>query len=78
MFEPKTKLWRRIFHGQGVKANALFMHRKPAAEAPWTQRVWIYDFRTNIAFTLKQNPSTYDYAASVPWRSDLGYAFCFT
>ena len=54
------------------------MHRKPAAEAPWTQRVWIYDFRTNIAFTLKQNPSTYDYAASVPWRSDLGYAFCFT
>src|SRR3954452_5028510 len=23
---------------------------------PWTQRLWVYDFRTNIRFTLKQNP----------------------
>lgn len=49
-----------IFYAQGVKANVLFFDRKPAAEAPWTQRLWIYDFRTNIHFTLKQNPLTYE------------------
>ena len=28
----------------------------PAAKTPWTKEVWIYDFRTNIHFTLKKNP----------------------
>jgi type I restriction enzyme M protein len=45
-----------IFYAQGVKANVLFFDRKPAAEQPWTQRLWIYDLRTNQHFTLKQNP----------------------
>jgi len=45
-----------IFYAQGVKANVLFFDRKPAAETPWTRELWIYDFRTNKHFTLKQNP----------------------
>jgi len=27
-----------------------------AAERPWTERLWVYDLRTNQHFTLKQNP----------------------
>jgi type I restriction enzyme M protein len=45
-----------IFYAQGVKANVLFFDKKPAAEQPWTERLWIYDLRTNQHFTLKQNP----------------------
>ncbi len=45
-----------IFYAQGVKANVLFFDRKPASENPWTQTLWIYDFRTNQHFTLKTNP----------------------
>jgi type I restriction enzyme M protein len=44
-----------IFYAQGVKANVLFFDRKPAQEAPWTQKLWIYDLRTNMHFTLKEN-----------------------
>ena len=47
-----------IFYAQGVKANVLFFDRKPASETPWTQKLWIYDLRTNMNFTLKQNPLT--------------------
>ncbi|HEY5595429.1 MAG TPA: N-6 DNA methylase, partial [Nitrospiria bacterium] len=42
-----------LFYAQGVKANVLFFDRKPAAETPWTKKLWIYDFRTNMHFTLK-------------------------
>jgi len=45
-----------IFYAQGVKANVLFFDRKPAQESPWTQKLWIYDLRTNMHFTLKENP----------------------
>ncbi|TAK30627.1 MAG: SAM-dependent DNA methyltransferase [Chloroflexota bacterium] len=45
-----------IFYAQGVKANVLFFDRKPASERPWTEKLWIYDLRTNMEFTLKQNP----------------------
>lgn len=44
-----------IFYAQGVKANVLFFDRKPAQEKPWTQKLWIYDLRTNKHFTLKEN-----------------------
>jgi len=44
-----------IFYAQGVKANVLFFDRKPAQEKPWTQKLWIYDLRTNQHFTLKEN-----------------------
>jgi len=42
-----------IFYAQGVKANVLFFDRKPGSEKPWTRTVWVYDFRTNVHFTLK-------------------------
>jgi type I restriction enzyme M protein len=45
-----------IFYAQGVKANVLFFDRKPAQEKAWTQKLWIYDLRTNLHFTLKENP----------------------
>jgi len=45
-----------IFYAQGVKANVLFFDKKPAAEAAWTKKVWVYDLRTNRSFTLKTNP----------------------
>ena len=44
-----------IFYAQGVKANVLFFDRKPAQEKPWTSKLWIYDLRTNLHFTLKEN-----------------------
>ena len=45
-----------IFYAQGVKANVLFFDKKQAREEPWTQKLWIYDLRTNKNFTLKTNP----------------------
>lgn len=45
-----------VFYKQGVKANVLFFDNHPAAKTPWTKEIWIYDFRTNIHFTLKKNP----------------------
>src|SRR5438046_3116354 len=46
-----------IFYAQGVKANVLFFDRKPAADkTAWTETLWIYDLRTNLHFTLKENP----------------------
>jgi type I restriction enzyme M protein len=45
-----------IFYAHGVKANVLFYDKRPASERPWTERLWIYDLRTNQHFTLKQNP----------------------
>jgi len=47
-----------VFYAQGVKANVLFFDRKPASETPWSKALWIYDLRTNMHFTLKQNPLT--------------------
>jgi type I restriction enzyme M protein len=45
-----------IFYAQGVKANVLFFDAKPAQADPWTEDLWIYDLRTNMHFTLKENP----------------------
>jgi Type I restriction-modification system methyltransferase subunit len=49
-----------VFYAQGVKANVLFFDRRPASEKPWTQKLWIYDLRTNKHFTLKTNPLRYE------------------
>lgn len=58
-----------IFYAQGVKANVLFFDAKPAQEAHWTSRLWVYDLRTNMHFTLKTNPLK---------RSDLDdFVACF-
>lgn len=45
-----------IFYAQGVKANVLFFDAKPGREKPWTDKLWVYDLRTNMHFTLKTNP----------------------
>ena len=42
-----------IFYAQGVKANVIFFDRKPASPTPWTSKLWVYDLRTNLHFTLK-------------------------
>jgi type I restriction enzyme M protein len=47
-----------IFYKPGVKANVIFFDKRPASPEMQTKAVWIYDFRTNIHFTLKQNPMT--------------------
>jgi len=45
-----------IFYAQGVKANVLFFDKKAASDKSQTSKVWIYDMRTNMHFTLKENP----------------------
>jgi len=44
-----------IFYANGVKANVIFFDNKPAAKTPWTKKLWVYDYRTNVHKTLKQN-----------------------
>ncbi len=39
-----------------MKANVLFFDRKPASAQNWTTKLWVYDLRTNMNFTLKTNP----------------------
>jgi len=58
-----------IFYAQGVKANVLFFDAKPAREKPWTEKLWVFDYRTNIHHTLKTKPLK---------RSDLDeFAACY-
>lgn len=47
-----------IFYKPGVKANVIFFDKRPASAEAQTKEVWIYDFRTNVHFTLKQHPMT--------------------
>lgn len=47
-----------IFYKPGVKANVIFFDKRPASPERQTKEVWVYDFRTNIHFTLKQHPMT--------------------
>ncbi|MGH3625793.1 MAG: N-6 DNA methylase, partial [Sciscionella sp.] len=46
-----------IFYAGGVKANVLFFDRKPpmGGDYHWTKKLWVYDFRTNQHFTLRQH-----------------------
>ena len=43
-----------IWYSPGVKANVIFFDKKEGRAEPWTDRIWIYDLRTNKHFTLKQ------------------------
>jgi len=45
-----------LFYAQGVKANVLFFDKRPGGETASTQKLWIYDLRTNKHFTLKTGP----------------------
>jgi hypothetical protein len=42
-----------LFYAQGVKANVLFFDKKPAPKRRGRKKLWIYDLRTNMHFTLK-------------------------
>jgi type I restriction enzyme M protein len=54
----------RIFHVQGIKANALSFDRKPARATSWTNNLRTYDLRINQRYTLKQNLSHMSICAS--------------
>ena len=49
-----------IFYKPGVKANVIFFDKRPASPERQTKEVWFYDLRTNLHFTLKQHPMTYE------------------
>lgn len=49
-----------IFYAQGVKTNVLFFTRGKADKGN-TQRVWIYDMRTNMPSFGKRTPLTHDH-----------------
>ncbi len=49
-----------IFYAQGVKANVLFFEVRGEAKEPATRGLWLYDLRTNLNFTLKQNPLAFE------------------
>lgn len=54
-FHTILRLPTGIFYAQGVKANVIFFDNKPAAKTAWTKKLWVYDYRTNVHKTLKQN-----------------------
>jgi type I restriction enzyme M protein len=41
-----------------TKNGVVHLDARPAAKTPWTKKLWIYDFRTNVHKTLKQNKLT--------------------
>lgn len=47
-----------IWYANGVKANVLFFDKKEGRPKPWTEKLWVYDLRTNKHFTQKQSPIT--------------------
>ena len=49
-----------IFYKPGVKANVIFFDKRLASQERQTKEVWFYDLRTNLHFTLKQHPMTYE------------------
>lgn len=55
-FHTLLRLPTGIWYSPGVKANVLFFDKRPASKEAQTKELWIYDFRTNIHFTLKTNP----------------------
>ncbi|AMW10141.1 DNA methyltransferase [Streptomyces qaidamensis] len=46
-----------IFYASGIKANVLFFDKRPRIEGkPNTSKLWVYDLRTDMQFSLKQKP----------------------
>ena len=58
-----------IYYKPGVKTNAIFFDKCPASLKRQTQGVWVYDFRTNMHFTLKQHP--------MPFGNLQGFIQCY-
>lgn len=42
-----------IFYAQGIKTNVLFFERRRSSAKPATEKLWVYDLRTNMHFTLR-------------------------
>ncbi|MBT3039305.1 MAG: type I restriction-modification system subunit M [Candidatus Thiodiazotropha sp. (ex Ctena orbiculata)] len=40
--------------------TGIFFDAKPASKTAWTKKLWVYDYRTNVHKTLKQNKLTFD------------------
>ena len=58
-----------IFYAGGVKANVLFFDKPKAARGPRTERLWVYDLRSNFRFSLRSNPIA---------RADLDeFVYCY-
>ena len=58
-----------LFYAQGVKANVIFFDKRAGSEKAQTNKLWIYDLRTNKHFTLK---------TSILKRDDLNeFVECF-
>lgn len=55
-FHTLLRLPTGIFYKQGVKANVLFFEKVAAGERIATEEMWVYDFRTNHRFTLRERP----------------------
>jgi type I restriction enzyme M protein len=55
-FHTLLRLPTGIFYSQGVKANVLFFDTAPAGDRINTEALWVYDFRTNQRFTLRERP----------------------
>lgn len=55
-FHTLLRLPTGIFYKQGVKANVLFFDKVAAGERIATEALWVYDFRTNRNFTLRERP----------------------
>jgi type I restriction enzyme M protein len=45
-----------IWYSPGVKANVIFFDKKEGRAEAWTDKLWVYDLRTNQHFTLKEKP----------------------
>jgi type I restriction enzyme M protein len=45
-----------IWYSPGVKANVIFIDKKPAAKTPSTKEIWVYDLRSSKKFSVRQNP----------------------
>ena len=60
-----------IFYAQGVKANVLFFDKfEPLASGMRTQKVWVYDLRSNVNLSLVSNPLSAEHLA------DFEKCFC--
>ena len=60
-----------IFYAQGVKANVLFFDKyEPLSKGLRTDKVWVYDLRSNVNLSLVSNP------LSAEHLSDFEKCFC--
>ena len=60
-----------IFYAQGVKANVLFFDKyEPLSKGLRTDKVWVYDLRSNVNLSLVSNPLSAEHLA------DFEKCFC--